>query len=428
MPSSPSNPTATRVLLIDDGRGLSARLESALHQTPLRIETRSLPGYLMALGELGVTDDAPHAIIGPIDSLNGDLRATALALHELAPRTRLIAVTQSNEQAQPQRAIAAGFDACLTDPASAADLSRALAAPSDEETNEPPQAARAVKTTAGMVSALDTSVLDQMLHPRGDVQAQAIRFIQENSQIEGVSFTPANAMTTAPSSHITVPVEHLSIPFGSLHAPSPATAELLEPWAAWLARWLLLHKQQQDLWFMAMRDELTQAWNRRYFQRFLRMALNRAAEDRSTVTLLLFDVDDFKKYNDRHGHDAGDEILRETVKLMKAVVREQDVVARIGGDEFAVIFWDAEAPRRANSRHPADIAKVVERFRKVLAAHKFPKLTTEALGSLTISGGLASYPWDATTAEDLITKADAMAFQAKKQGKNAITIGPMEGE
>ena len=428
MLSSSSNPTATRVLIIDDGRGLSARLESILHQSPLPIQTRSLPGYLMALGELGVTDDAPHAIIGPIDSLNGDLRATAAALHELAPRSRLIAVTHSHEQSQPQRAIAAGFDDCLTDPASAADLSRALASPSVEETNEARAAPREVKAPAVTTAALDIPVLDQILHPRGDVQTQALRFIEENSGIEGVFFTAANAVATAPPSSITVPVEHLSIFFGSLAAPSPATPEMLEPWAAWLARWLLLHKQQQDLWFMAMRDELTQAWNRRYFQRFLRMAISRAAEDRSTVTLLLFDVDDFKRYNDRHGHDAGDEILRETVKLMKAVVREQDVVARIGGDEFAVIFWDAEAPRRANSRHPADIAKVVERFRKVLAAHKVPKLTSQAVGNLTISGGLASYPWDATTAEELITKADAMAFASKKQGKNAITIGPMEND
>ena len=67
---------------------------------------------------------------------------------------------------------------------------------------------------------------------------------------------------------------------------------------------------------------------------------------------------------------------------MKSAVREHDVVARIGGDEFAVIFWDNEAPRRANSRHPADIAKVVERFRKALAAHLPVVMGLDGIGRL----------------------------------------------
>ncbi len=424
-PAAASRPV-TRVLLIDDGHGLSARLESALHKTAHRIESRTLPGYLMALGDLGVGDDPPHAIIGSIDSLNGDLHATASALHELAPHTRLIAVTQSPQRERMSMALAAGFDECLSEPAAPADLSRSLGVVQTHEHDEPDRASPSAAGPVATPPAFDTALPDQLLHPRGDVLAQAMSFISTHGGIESAAFLAEGESASLPTDHAAVPVSHMGQVFGQLHAPLPATAQLLAEPAAWLSRWLLLQRQRQDLWHMAMRDELTQAWNRRYFQRFLRMAIGRAAQDRTAVTLLIFDVDDFKHYNDRHGHKAGDEILRETVRLMKAVVRENDVVARIGGDEFAVIFWDAEAPRRANSRHPADIARVVERFRKALATHRFPKLTTEAPGSLTISGGLASYPWDAQTADDLIDRADANAMQAKRQGKDGITFGASE--
>ena len=143
------------------------------------------------------------------------------------------------------------------------------------------------------------------------------------------------------------------------------------------------------LWKMSLRDDLTGAWNRRYFNRFLNSILDRATRQRFHVTLMVFDIDDFKHYNDRYGHAAGDEILYETTKLMQSMVREHDVVARIGGDEFAVIFWDATTPRRPNSAHPHDPSGAAERFRKAIRSHKFPKLGKDAPGQLTISGGLA---------------------------------------
>ena len=133
--------------------------------------------------------------------------------------------------------------------------------------------------------------------------------------------------------------------------------------------------------------------------------------------------DDNDPYDDtRYGHGTGDEILRETVKLLKSVVRPTDRVCRIGGDEFAVIFHEPEGPRESGSRHPQTIHALAGRFQKQIREHKFPRLT-EAPGPLTISGGLASFPWDGATAAELLARADELALESKKLGKNVIAIG-----
>ena len=167
-------------------------------------------------------------------------------------------------------------------------------------------------------------------------------------------------------------------------------------------------------------------WNRRYFNSVFARILQQAERDRQQVTLLVYDIDDFKLYNDRFGHAAGDDILRETARMMQSSVREGDVVARIGGDEFAVIFWEPQGPRRPGSRHPEDVLTATRRFQEALTSHRFPKLGDQAPGPLTVSGGLASYPWDGHTPDALLERADQQALRAKRQGKNAITFGPGE--
>jgi GGDEF domain-containing protein len=148
------------------------------------------------------------------------------------------------------------------------------------------------------------------------------------------------------------------------------------------------------------------------------------------VTLLLFDIDNFKKYNDEFGHSHGDEILRETAAVMKRCVREHDLVARIGGDEFAVVFWDKEGPRQPKepnkipvSRPPQEPREIFDRFKRLIETRDFPGLGTSGQGQLTISGGLANYPWDGRNVRELIELADnELMFKAKKAGKNTILL------
>jgi diguanylate cyclase (GGDEF)-like protein len=200
-------------------------------------------------------------------------------------------------------------------------------------------------------------------------------------------------------------------------------ASRLAAHAADLARWLAVERKIAELKELAYKDDLTGAWNRRYFDKAFRSIVRHAADHRFRVTLLLFDIDDFKHFNDTYGHPAGDEILQECARLMMSVVRKHDIVARIGGDEFAVIFWDAEGPRKPNSEHPQSIRRAAARFQRAVCEHRFPKLADCAPGTLTTSGGLASFPWDGRTVEELFDVADKALLESKRQGKNAITFG-----
>ena len=188
---------------------------------------------------------------------------------------------------------------------------------------------------------------------------------------------------------------------------------------------------------LATEDDLTGLKNRRYIWEFSRQIIEYAKKENGRVTLLVFDVDDLKKYNDIYGHQAGDEILKEAAVLMRRCCRSHDVVGRIGGDEFAVIFWDdpqqqrttvsatSQERRSANADHPAEAITIAKRFVKELSnagLSSFGELGPEGKGVLTISGGLASFPRDGQTIEELFQQADKALLEAKRSGKNRIYL------
>lgn len=173
---------------------------------------------------------------------------------------------------------------------------------------------------------------------------------------------------------------------------------------------------------LALTDDLTSLPNRRRLTQFLDEKLIWAKREEATVTVLLFDIDDFKRYNDSYGHDAGDEILKEVGRLFVKCSRDTDLVARYGGDEFVVVFWDPKGPRTAGSQHPQRVIDILRRFRSALKAHSFPRLGPEARGCLTISGGIAHYPYQARSSAAILEAADQALLQAKEAGKNRFWI------
>lgn len=283
-----------------------------------------------------------------------------------------------------------------------------------------------------------SAVLDAVL-TGGDPIDAAVEAIRTRRLAMDARFIPI-AEVTDPTRG--VPVTYGTRVLGRLVVPGVDPASLAAD-AAFLAGWIVLRAQQEQLRDAAFTDELTGAWNRRYFNRFLAAAIEQSRSRRHPLTLLAFDIDDFKKYNDKYGHAAGDEILVESVRLLNSVIRPTDRVCRIGGDEFAVIFHDPEGPREPGASGgpsgagdsgapkpaasvagtPSSIAAIAQRFQKQICMHRFPKLADEAPGTLTISGGMASFPWDGRSVQELLERADELARTSKRQGKNVITLG-----
>ena len=193
----------------------------------------------------------------------------------------------------------------------------------------------------------------------------------------------------------------------------------------------ILEAKIQELEQLVIQDDLTSLKNRRYLNQFLKQLIQLAEKKLFRITLLLFDIDHFKQYNDQYGHHIGDQVLRQAGQLMKRCCREHDVVARIGGDEFAVVFWDLPIRgeseqqmerRNTESGHPREPLFMAERFRREMNTATLSFLGPQGKGILTISGGLASYPEDSQSAQHLYEQADTALLEAKRSGKNQIVL------
>jgi diguanylate cyclase (GGDEF)-like protein len=157
---------------------------------------------------------------------------------------------------------------------------------------------------------------------------------------------------------------------------------------------------------VARTDELTGLPNRRAFHEELARRLTDHRLHGQPLTVLLLDVDGFKRINDSLGHAAGDQALRETAACLRKITRKRDVAARLGGDEFAMIF-----PKTTL----ADARTAAERLRSCVAELR---LGEEPL-PVTVSGGLAA-ACDSENAEQLLRRADAALYDAKRSGRNCV--------
>ena len=167
----------------------------------------------------------------------------------------------------------------------------------------------------------------------------------------------------------------------------------------------------------AIRDGLTGLFNHRFFYERLQAELVRARRYGTPVSLLMIDVDDFKHYNDRYGHQAGDEVLRVLGALIaREVRRDLDIACRYGGEEFTVIL----------PHTPTAATGVSERLRERIAGTAFTAADGTDLGSVTVSIGVAVYPGVAPEVDGLVGAADEALYVAKGKGKNRVEVAPAE--
>lgn len=162
----------------------------------------------------------------------------------------------------------------------------------------------------------------------------------------------------------------------------------------------------------AILDGLTQVHNRRHFQERLHQEVAYARRHQAPLSLLMFDVDHFKSVNDTHGHPAGDAVLRVLAKLLMRTVRREDLVARFGGEEFAVL---------ARGTDPANARILADRIRKLVQRTEIP--FEEGTLKITVSAGVATLRGEDAEGEQLLKSADDALYRAKANGRNRVEVG-----
>lgn len=163
----------------------------------------------------------------------------------------------------------------------------------------------------------------------------------------------------------------------------------------------------EDVVRTSLQDELTGLYNRRYLDRCLLREFRRAERHGHSVALIIFDIDDFKQYNDSFGHPAGDEVMRTIGGLLAATFREEDHACRYGGEEFVVVLPETDA---------AEAQKVAGRFLRAVRSTKFPNRT------ITLSGGIAAAPAAGAEPGPVFLAADQALYRAKHAGKNQVLL------
>ena len=175
-----------------------------------------------------------------------------------------------------------------------------------------------------------------------------------------------------------------------------------------ITRDITLKKQAENrIWQLAHSDSLTGLPNRALFYDRLRQSIAQATRHNRKFALLFLDLDGFKKINDKFGHDAGDELLQEVTARLRQNIREEDTVARIGGDEFIFILNDL-----------SDAGNAALTAQKIIHSLEAPFVIHENICQIGGSIGISTFPDDSDKMETLVTQADDAMYQAKKNGKN----------
>jgi diguanylate cyclase (GGDEF)-like protein len=227
---------------------------------------------------------------------------------------------------------------------------------------------------------------------------------------------------TGAISHVCVPLMAQGEVLGTLylHNSGPmleqADQGLLSRVAGEVAQALASLRYREALRNMAIRDPLTGLFNRRYLEEYLEMEIARTHRKGAKLSVVMIDIDHFKRFNDTFGHEAGDAILREIGQFLLRQTRTGDAACRYGGEEFIVAMWEA-TPDAALER--AETLREEVKLVRVQAGGKL-------LPPITMSLGIAAFPDHATLADDLVRAADRALYKAKFSGRDRVCVAGSE--
>ncbi|HWS56700.1 MAG TPA: sensor domain-containing diguanylate cyclase, partial [Pyrinomonadaceae bacterium] len=173
------------------------------------------------------------------------------------------------------------------------------------------------------------------------------------------------------------------------------------------------HRKATQFQLLSITDPLTGLVNRRYLEERLSEELERSKRHRFAMSFMMVDIDDFKNYNDRHGHQAGDLALEMTAQCLKTALRSADVAARYGGEEFSILLPQTGL---------AEARVIGERIRRRVERTHFPHGKSQPHGAVTVSLGVSAFGPDHDTPASVINAADQALYAAKSRGKNCVEI------
>lgn len=179
---------------------------------------------------------------------------------------------------------------------------------------------------------------------------------------------------------------------------------------AYIGKYLIKSRDFEQQYKLATTDGLTELYNHRYFQEQIRMQVEQAKRYNNNFSLIIIDIDFFKKFNDTFGHQSGDAVLRQVAQTLKKNVRATDIVCRYGGEEMSIIL-----PNTIKEEAYTTAEKICSR----VAGRKF-KLVGDKETNVTISLGVSTYPFDGDTAQKIIEAADKKLYEAKNNGRNQV--------
>lgn len=180
--------------------------------------------------------------------------------------------------------------------------------------------------------------------------------------------------------------------------------------AAYITKYLLKSKDYEHTYKLAVTDGLTEMYNHRYFQEQMIMNVGNVARYGGNFSLILIDIDFFKKFNDKHGHQSGDAVLRQVAQTIKKSIRTSDVACRYGGEEMAIILTNTKKE---------DAVTTATKVWSAVRDRKF-ELADGSWANVTISVGVATMPDNGNNPQELIEYADKCLYMAKQEGRDQV--------